>query len=912
MKARRTTWSILRDLASGTKLSITDKMTEEISLARVNLHHAQEQFPKATPIPSVQKYFRFTAASSKYERNRSKLLKRAWDKHKPTTAKTLAKKLPVSQVRQKVLDLINNNTFSIFSSKTGSGKSTQVPQIILDDAISRGRGGECRVLCIQPRRLAAQLLAQRVAEERGETVGDTVGCYTRFDNRPPRSGGTITYCTTGIALNMFQTRIEMLESYSHIILDEAHVRDVNIDFLMILLKRHVARCKSSGMRVPHIVIMSATIELRTFTSYFGTEDAYGKISHAPSLLIPGSLHKVKHHYLDDLLDSLVSKHSDETSQTLLSLGRQGTSDYLSHHYRGFDAAPIVEEAEIDSADPWERDNMSSSPLTVKKGLEYDNFIPTGLIAATILHILSTTKFGAILAFLPGSLTIDQVQSYLQQGADKLGYDLSNENLFKVIKLHAEYPSDMARLKEPFPEGCRRILLSTDVAEASVTIPDVRYVIDSGRFHRPIFDASLGSREIVCSWIGQSNAVQRAGRAGRVGPGEYFFLGTKRRYDSLPISISPEFLRGDLRSMCLKAKYIAPHTQIDDLLAQNIDAPDANDVVQSIYSLKLLGALDKDTQLTPLGSLIAQLPGDPTFAKLILLGIIFRCLDPMIILGLYPAKSLFANLSARNRIDDVIGLNESRSDHITMIRTFGELRRITDKNGFDEALKFAVANELNFVAFRDGLTLGNQLIRQLVSMRLCGKADSTSNGPFGGVSLNTNSGNHELIKALLAYCLSPNFARPQPRSLSGYDTKTGASPNAPQRFLLPYKAFKRGEALAAPRKLVIFSGIFQAPSSRDGATGRKLLNEISLISPLTACLFGGSLERRGSEFAVDEWLNIPFLGRDMSVSTDEGANAIIQLHETLGQVREVFTVHASFSSSAYKIMVLTLNHNIDYI
>lgn len=894
MKTRKRTWSVLKDIASGTKLSITDKMTEDINSASVRLHRAREQFPKVTPIPSFQRYAKYTAASSKYERNRSRALKRALDKREPTTAKTLAEKLPVSQVRQKILDLINNNTFSIFSSKTGSGKSTQIPQIILDDAISRMRGGECRILCIQPRRLAAQLLAQRVAEERGEPVGTTIGCLTRFDNRPPTSGGTITYCTTGIALNIFQIQIQKLESYSHIILDEAHVRDVNIDFLMILLKRHVARCKSSGTRVPHIVIMSATIELRSFTSYFGSEDEYGKITRAPSLSIPGSLHEVKYHYLDDLLESLVSKHSDETSQTLLSLGRQGTSEYLSHHYSGFDAAPIVDEAEIDSADPWERDNMSSSPLTVKKGLESDNFIPTGLIAATILHILSTTTVGAILAFLPGSVTIDQVKSYLNQGADKLGYDLSNENLFRVLKLHADYPSDLDILKEPFPEGCRRILLSTDVAEASVTIPDVRYVIDSGRFHRPIFDASLGSREMVCSWIGQSNAIQRAGRAGRVGPGQYFFLGTKRRYDSLPISVSPEFIRGDLRSMCLKAKYIAPHSQIDDLLAQNIDAPDADDVVKSIYSLKLLGALDKETQLTPLGSLIAQIPGDPTSAKLILLGIIFRCLDSMIILGLYPGKSLFMNLSARNAIDNVIGLEESRSDHITMLRVFGELRRITNENGFGEAWKFALANGLNFVAFRDGLSLGNQLVRQLINMRLCANFDSTPNGPFGGVSLNTNSGNHELIKALLAYCLSPNFARPQPGTLSGYITKTGASPNAPQRFLLPYKAFKRGAALAAPRKLAIFSEMFQTPSSRDGATGRKLLNELSLISPLTACLFGGSLERRGSDFAVDEWLDIPFQGRDVSVSTDEGANAIIELHETLGQVRELSTtVHASF-------------------
>jgi HrpA-like RNA helicase len=163
-------------------------------------------------------------------------------------------RLPMNQYRTAILDLTNSNPYSIIVGATGSGKSTQVPQIILEDAIERGHGADVNILCTQPRRIAATSLARRVSSERNEDVGDTVGYVIRFDNKLPQSSGTITYCTIGALLARLRTEHADLNSISHIILDEVHERSVENDFLMVALKKLLENRTKAGKKVPRLVI----------------------------------------------------------------------------------------------------------------------------------------------------------------------------------------------------------------------------------------------------------------------------------------------------------------------------------------------------------------------------------------------------------------------------------------------------------------------------------------------------------------------------------------------------------------------------------------------------------------------------------------------------------------------------------
>ncbi|KAJ5225177.1 hypothetical protein N7468_006402 [Penicillium chermesinum] len=822
LKEKSGLWAILQDRASESQLSITDNLLQEIQSARDDLLKAIENLPNVAASEELPQGYKRSICSPEYERTRSSQLKlalqeRERDRKKRNPQAELEKdKLPVSKFKKEVLELVNGSLFSVFASKTGSGKSTQVPQILLDDAAARGKGGQCRVLCIQPRRVAAQLLAERVAKERNESVGQTVGCIVRFHHRDPYPAGSITYCTTGIALAMLGSRSMDFLAYSHIILDEAHVRDVGIDLLMILLKRVVVECQSKGVPVPKIVIMSATIDLDLFTSYFSVKDSEGRLIAAPSLSLPGNAYNVKFHFLDDILDSLTTTFTPEKLGELMESDQESTQWYLNDHYKRFDMGHMIEEPDLEHA----------------------------ALAATILHILSTTESGAILVFLPGISSIRALDTYIRRVAEPLGFDLSNEDLFRVIIAHAEYPLEMAKMRLPYPKECRRIFLSTDVTEASVTIPDVNYVIDTAKLHRIIHDPVGGVSEMTCSWIGKSNATQRAGRAGRVRPGEYFFLGTKRRFDTLPASISPEFIRSDLRAICLKAKVIAPDIPIPELLAQNIDPPDPVDVNASIESLRLLKALDKDSELTPLGGASLSNPTSPTAEEW----------------GAFDDRTGF--------------LGTPESDHISMIKTFDMLRKLVHEKGIPAALRCATENGLNVPNLRTDFSLAHQILDHLAKMDIIPKsaaspAASAKNKIFGGPELNTNSNNEALIKALLLHCL-PRIARPHSTS-QRFRTKNQTDLRFPVRLASVKNHLKQ---VIHRRQFAIFTSLFQSP---DGLLQPK---NISFVTPLMACLFGSRLDWSQNRLRIDSWLPIRLRLAGTSVSEEEAAHAITSFRETI--------------------------------
>lgn len=365
-------------------------------------------------------------------------------------------KLPVYQCRHDITMLLEKNVYTILIGTTGSGKTTQIPQMILADFCRSGIGSSCNVICTQPRRIAATSVATRVAEEMGPELRDRVGYHVRYDKKTPGArleGGCITYCTTGILLQQLQLDSDSVLDYaSHLILDEVHERDLILDFTLTVLKRAVADRQARGKKVPKILLMSATMDKEPFLRYFQNVGSSGKMVEPPTIVIPGTSFPVQHQYLDSILPTLQEKYTAELLNPLLE--EPATAENLAA------------EAELMKVASAEGGEQQATTIDWKARAVYDDLgviskvelnTPTGLTAATIAHAVQTTEKGAVLVFLPGLNEIEQVQELLQSGP-VLGVDLANEKKFKLYLLHSSLPDSQRTVFEKPPEGVRKIIL----------------------------------------------------------------------------------------------------------------------------------------------------------------------------------------------------------------------------------------------------------------------------------------------------------------------------------------------------------------------------------------------------------------------------------------------------------------------
>ncbi|EME77400.1 uncharacterized protein MYCFIDRAFT_168832, partial [Pseudocercospora fijiensis CIRAD86] len=510
----------------------------------------------------------------------------------------------MSQYSSKVLDLVSDHVYSIVVGATGSGKTTQVPQIILNDAIRRGDGGSCDIICTQPRRLAASSVAQRVAAERGEQLRQSVGYQVRGDSKLPELGGSITYCTTGLLLERLKWDADdVMDNTSHLVIDEVHERDISIDFLLIVLKKAISARQAAGRKIPKVILMSATMDTKLFSAYLPNQ-VDGRLAPCPHLDVPGRTFPVKEKYLEEGL------------------------------------------------------------------------VPVALLVATIAHICKTTSDGAILAFLPGLQEITATEELLMR-SPIFDVDFANADAFQIHSLHSTVPVENQRqIFEPSPIGCRKIILSTNIAETSVTVPDVKHVIDLGKLRENRYDHIQRITSLETVWESNSNARQRAGRAGRVSSGNYYALYSLERRKAMSASGLPELLRADLQETCLSIKAQGFQESVSSFLAAAIEPPPSNAVEVALENLKAIEALTSDESLTALGAVLSKLPVHPALGKMVLLGIIFRCLDPMIIISsMGTERSLFVTpmaerVRAKRARED---LNVADSDHIAALKGFQELR-----------------------------------------------------------------------------------------------------------------------------------------------------------------------------------------------------------------------------------------------
>lgn len=356
--------------------------------------------------------------------------------------------LPILAHREEILETIVNNQVVVIRGETGCGKTTQVPQFILDSYIKKKRGTDCRIVCTQPRRVAAISIACRVAEERKEELGggkSSVGFLIRCENEMPRpEGGTILYVTVGVLLRQLNSD-PALRHLTHVIVDEVHERSSESDLLLGVLK----------MLLPlrpdlRVIIMSATIEADQFSKYFGN---------CPTLEVSGFNYEVEEVYKEQIMREI---------------------------------------------------NMPLNTKEWKLGyLEFTNKL------ITELHTKKPP--GAILVFCTGYDEIEKLYRRLKQQKDAT---------MKIYILHSLVPVRKDRIFSKPKEGDRKIILSTNVAESSITIDDVVYVIDNGRLKVMSYATNSNMYALENSWITKANARQRKGRAGRCQNGIVYRLYTK--------------------------------------------------------------------------------------------------------------------------------------------------------------------------------------------------------------------------------------------------------------------------------------------------------------------------------------------------------------------------------------------------
>jgi HrpA-like RNA helicase len=783
--------------------------------------------------------------------------------------------LPMSQHSSEVLDLVENDTFSIIIGATGSGKTTQVPQIILDHFIESRKGAFCNIICTQPRRIAAISVSKRVAEERGQPLQTQVGYHIRLDDKSPRYGGSITYCTTGILLQQLQHAPEyVFDNYSHLIIDEVHERDMIIDFLLTVLKKTVSERLSLGKQVPKVVLMSATMDSDLFSSYFEISDPQRGSVKCPTLMIPGRTFPVKEQFLDEILETLEKTYGREQIYGMYQ--EATTREYLAAEsmYAKLlleepkaecqgEEEPIIQWKNGEVVIDWKK--KKPAPLILPEADQAKSEqVPLSLVSMTVAHIAASSKGGAILVFLPGLEEMMKVRTMLEETVI-LGVDFRDRAKYQFFLLHSLLPDGQRDVFRPLPEGCRKIILATNIAETSITIPEVQYVVDAGKHREHTYDQVTRMSQLKSTWISKSNAKQRAGRAGRVQNGHYYALFSKDRHDSLRSVGIPELLRTDLQDTCLSIKAQAFETPIRDFLADSIEPPSSAAVDAAIDELVNLGALTKSEELTPLGRLLETLPVHPRLGKMIVMGIIYRCLDPMIILAAASGdRSLFTHPPGLKKAAESARWEfaaGSRSDHIGIINAFMHLRDVQNSDGERAMLASASNSYLRAGIFKDIAAAAAQIESILEDTGLIPRNDTARGKQYGVPQLNEFSKSEELIKALLVAGFSPHLAV---RKSANFYTTAGkigvlVHPSSVNQTVGRPKAEQ--QLWRIRQRLLTYTSL-----SHSGETSDHFIRDTTEVSPLMVALFGGEPAAPQSQtpndddgendiLCIDGWLNL---------------------------------------------------------
>jgi ATP-dependent helicase HrpA len=435
--------------------------------------------------------------------------------------------LPVAQRRDELIELIRQNQVVVIAGETGSGKTTQIPKMCLD----AGQGRRGRIGCTQPRRLAARSVAERLAEELESPLGELVGYQVRFhDQVKPHTA--IKVMTDGILLAEVQND-RFLSQYDTIIIDEAHERSINIDFLLGILKQLLP--KRPDLKV---IITSATIDVQRFAQFFSAPE-----KPVPVVEVSGRTYPVEVRY-----------------------------------------RPL-------------------ETFTDDEGNEFEQDMTTGIIHA-LEELEKVDPFGDVLVFQVGERDIKETAEALRK------QHLKNT---EVIPLYARL--SMSEQNKVFQTSQkRRIILATNVAETSLTVPGIKFVIDPGLSRISRYSVRSKVQRLPVEKISQASANQRKGRCGRVSSGVCVRLYSEEDFQARPAFTDPEIKRTSLATVLLQMAQL----KLGEVSKfPFIEPPEERAVNDGFRHLQALGAVDEKRRLTPQGQQIAKLPVDPSIAKMVI-------------------------------------------------------------------------------------------------------------------------------------------------------------------------------------------------------------------------------------------------------------------------------------------------------
>uniref|UniRef100_A0A8C6THR9 RNA helicase n=1 Tax=Neogobius melanostomus TaxID=47308 RepID=A0A8C6THR9_9GOBI len=500
------------------------------------------------------------------------------EKEEPTLSQADLKKqsiqevrrsLPIFPFREDLLRAITQHQILVIEGETGSGKTTQIPQYLMEDGYTQ---------------VAAMSVAARVAEETGVKLGNEVGYSIRFEDCTSERT-VLKYMTDGMLLREFLTEPD-LASYSVVIIDEAHERTLHTDILFGLIK-DIARFRSDLK----VLVASATLDTERFSCFFDD---------APVFRIPGRRFPV---------DIFYTKAPE--------------ADYLE--------ACVV----------------------------------------SVLQIHVTQAPGDCLVFLTGQEEIEACCEMLQERCRRLGSKIAE---LVVLPIYANLPSDMqAKIFSPTPPGARKVVVATNIAETSLTIDGIIYVIDPGFCKQKSYNARTGMESLIVTPCSRASANQRAGRAGRVAAGKCFRLYTAWAFKhEMEETTIPEIQRTNLGNVVLLLKSLG----INDLIHFDfMDPPPHETLVLALEQLYALGALNHLGELTKMGRRMAELPVDPMLSKMILASEQYKCSEEVL--------TIAAMLSVNNSIfyrpkDKVVHADNARmnftvpgGDHLVLLNVYNQ-------------------------------------------------------------------------------------------------------------------------------------------------------------------------------------------------------------------------------------------------
>uniref|UniRef100_A0A8D0D5T4 RNA helicase n=1 Tax=Sander lucioperca TaxID=283035 RepID=A0A8D0D5T4_SANLU len=914
----------------------------------------------------------------------------------PSELDSFRRSLPVHERQKEIIQLIRENKVVLVMGETGSGKTTQIPQFLLDEC---SRNGEpCRIFCTQPRRLAAIAVAERVAAERGESVGQTVGYHIRLESRvSPKT--LLTFCTSGVFLRTLMAGDASLTTVTHVIVDEVHERDGLTDFLLTKMREVLQKIPTLKL-----ILSSAALDIDLFLQYFGS---------CPVIHLKGRLFEVRELFLEDILrltgfnnkdlmkykeetqtkekkqkrlmewceavenvmlsyvavlvetvdawhqvesvyhfvsqpdndaeqlepwlqkemDSCISnvflnedqdafiqlfnlilyenvnvdyRHSDTGTSPLMAAAGRGfltqmeqllnmgadinlkasngwTALDFAKHFQQIDAMDLLKSSiplgEVSSLGESTLVQCGSTETSTPEEQELlklyhhsfdDEWVDLDLIMDLLHNICSTTSDGAVLIFLPGYDDIVALRGRILYDDKRFS---NHSDRYQVFTLHSDMQTlDQKKAMKTSPPGIRKIILSTNIAETSITINDVVFVIDSGKVKEKSFDTLSHVSMLKTVWISKASALQRKGRAGRCRPGICFHLFSRLRFNNMLEFQVPQLLRMPLQELCLQTKLLAPSScPVAEFLSKAPQPPAAHAIRNAVQMLKTIDAMDQNEDLTDLGYHLADLPVEPHLGKMVLCAVVLKCLDPILTIActlayrdpfILPAQGSQkrAALHCRTRFT-----SNTFSDHMALLRAFQAWQKARS-DGWERS--FCEKNFLSQATMDMILGMRTQLLGQL---RAIGFVRARGGSDIRDVNL--NSENWAVVKAALVAGMYPNLVHVnQETSLlsSNREKKVHFHPtsilsqsqlkeNGPAKSAqalptdwLIYDEMSRGHRMASvrccslttPITVAIFGGCAKLPSSalQEPAVQRDSLVDVS-----------DSETEDLAEMKIDDWL-----------------------------------------------------------